>query len=128
MRRCVPLLLIAALLLAGCNQPGAAALPAAPQAPDATVVAAAVVEEAAADTPTPPPAPTEPPPTIALDTAEVERQLAGVEADTTELRGLRAKADVPEHFMSPAEMKARLVEQTVRTRPSTYRAIVMTPA
>jgi hypothetical protein len=45
---------------------------------------------------------------------EVEKQLVAVEADTTELRGLKARADVPEHFMSPAQMKADLVDQTVR--------------
>ncbi|HKP54824.1 MAG TPA: hypothetical protein VJ183_19490 [Chloroflexia bacterium] len=68
-------------------------------------------------TPTVEPTPTStpaPPPTIALDTKEVERQLAQVEADTAKMRGLKPKSKVPEHFISREEMRYSMMQQTLQ--------------
>lgn len=76
--------------------------------------------------PTVPPEPTEPateppvatdtpapPPTLAIDTTEVKIQLAQVEADTTKMRGLKPKSNVPEHFISTDEMGYNMMQQTL---------------
>ncbi|HUP27378.1 MAG TPA: hypothetical protein VM409_03010, partial [Chloroflexia bacterium] len=62
-------------------------------------------------TATPVPAP---PPTISLDTTEIKRQLAQVEKDTAAMRGLRARKDVSEHFISQAELKYNMMQDTIK--------------
>ena len=54
------------------------------------------------------------PPTISLDTTEIQRQLAQVEKDTANMRGLKLNADVPEHFISSAELKYNMMQQTLK--------------
>src|SRR5215216_2301363 len=54
------------------------------------------------------------PPTISLDTTEIKRQLAQVEKDTAKMRGLKPKVDVPEHFVSSAELKYNMMQQTLK--------------
>jgi hypothetical protein len=67
--------------------------------------------------PTEPPKATDtpaPPPTLAIDTGEVKKQLAQVEADTSKMRGLKAKRAVPEHFVSKEQMAYDLTQQTLK--------------
>jgi hypothetical protein len=47
----------------------------------------------------------------AADTGETEAEIAQIEHDTAGVRGLQPKADVPERFLSPDQMRANLKEQ-----------------
>src|SRR5688572_20220887 len=99
----VPLLLLLALLVAACDQPagsGTNSRPRGTRGPTALPTDTPLPLPTGTPTPLPPP-----PPTISLDTKVVEGQLAEVLRDTTKLRGLAPKADVPEYFISGDEMK-----------------------
>src|SRR5436190_10323904 len=54
------------------------------------------------------------PPTLALNTNEVKRQLKEVEAQTAQMRGLKPKRDVPEHFISQDQMKYQMTQDTLK--------------
>ena len=95
------LLIACACIVAACDVSGRSAPPPT-RVPTST--------PAPTDTPAPTLPPTAsptmaPPPTLAIDTTEVNSQLVQVEADAAKLRGLKPKAKVPAHFISPDEMR-----------------------
>ncbi len=105
------LLLLAGTLLTACNPANFLATP----TPTLKLYLPPTEAPAQADSPTVPPAATKtlaPPPTLAMDTSEVKRELAQVEADTSKMRGLKARRKVPEHFISKDELTYNMVQDT----------------
>ena len=111
------LILVCALcasLLAACDSPDDSL-----NQPKKPTLKLSVITPVPEVTPTPTAVPTRtptlaPPPTIALDTKEVERQLAKVEADTAKMRGLAPISKVPEYFISRDEMRYSMTMQTLQ--------------
>ena len=108
MRRNIISALLLSWLLTACGEPQVEYVPLPTTPPTSTAALAA---------PTVPPTETSVPvvpPTISLDTTEIERQLAQVEKDTANMRGLKPKIDVPEHFVSSDELKYNMMQETLK--------------
>src|SRR5437588_988434 len=103
-----------AIFLVGCDMPGFSSPKATPvRLPTYTPIPAAAntavpgVKSAAIPT-------LAVPPTLALDTTQVKKELAEVEAQTAKMRGLTPKVHVPEHFVSAEQMKYNLAQETLK--------------
>jgi hypothetical protein len=121
MRRRAIMILIVACLLAACDPLGPVATPT-PTTPPPTpteIPAPPTATEEPTETSEPVATATSPaavatvPPgaTATVTSAEAERELLEIENDTSDLRGLKPKQDVPEHFAPPQELSAELSKE-----------------